>query len=228
MVDLAVVEQDVRVDVASSRSRSAARRTLRSRPRCAPADAGARIPRCRRSCGENSGIPRPCTISRLRCKAHPPPDSANSRAAGSRSSRGTSEASSASAYSSGRSTQSALRVLLIEARSRTRRRGSSKSPTRRASTEPTRAPDQSSHNSGNRCILGSSRSDGLDVLRERGLEFLTLLARKLHLHLVASGVRVDTRMVERLREIRDALGDRLPLIARLGERDDHRGNVGGL
>ena len=66
------------------------------------------------------------------------------------------------------------------------------------------------------------------MLRERGLEFFTLLARKLHLHLVASGVRVDTRMVERLREIRDALGDRLPLIARLGERDDHRGNVGGL
>lgn len=72
MVDLAVVEQDVRVDVARH-ALSAARRTLRSRPSCAPADAGAR------SCGgaghaaRTAGSQAPCTIWRLRCEAHPPP-----------------------------------------------------------------------------------------------------------------------------------------------------------
>ncbi len=38
--------------------------------------------------------------------------------------------------------------------------------------------------------------DGLYVLCEWRLEFLAVLARKLHLHLVASGVRGDARMVE--------------------------------
>ena len=41
--------------------------------------------------------------------------------------------------------------------------------------------------------------DGLDVLRERGLEFFTLLARKLHLHLVASRPSPRSRRCERVR-----------------------------
>ena len=124
MVDLAVVEQDVRVDVARHRAERC--------PTNAPISAQLRPCRCRseilrwrRSCGENSWIPSALHDLAIAVRSASAPYSANSRAVGSRSSRGPSEASSASANSSGRSTQSALWVLLIEARSLTRRRGSS-------------------------------------------------------------------------------------------------------
>jgi len=71
------------------------------------------IRRWRRSCGDQSGMPAALQAFAIDVRRASAPESAKSRAAGSRSSRGQSLASSASASSAGSSTHSARRVFVV-------------------------------------------------------------------------------------------------------------------